>query len=785
MIRRKRRTLVALCALLLLMMSNAMGQKVTVSGYLYDAANGEALIGANVYDQESLEGTTTNTYGFYSLSIPSGTKTLVFSYVGYQEIILPLNLVNDTTIVLELKSGQEIEEVVVTADARAEVEDARISTYKLPMENISRMPVLLGEVDVLKSIQQLPGVQSGNEGSSGIYVRGGSPGQNLILLDGVPVYNVNHLFGFFSVFNADAINDVTLVKGGFPARYGGRLSSVVDIRMKEGNTKKFQMAGSIGLLSAKLMVTGPIIKDKTAFIISGRRSYIDLFTRAYSSSKDDGTMGYYFGDLNVKVNHKWSHKDRLFVSAYMGQDKFSGEGDWKDEESTETFAATMNWGNITSALRWNHLFSEKLFSNLTATYSRFRFENDLSYETTDYSDGLKMGQSQDYSSGVEDFAIKMDLDYYPVPAHQLKYGMQYIYHTYSPGVSSYETTSNTFYNDKGKVGDADIHAHEFALFLEDDWEVSSWLKTNLGVRFSGYQVNGEMYKSLEPRFTARAKLSDDVALKSSVAYMRQYIHLLTNSSVSLPTDLWLPATDKLKPQSSWQYAVGVNWLAPRDWKLSLEGYYKDMDQVIAYKEGAQFVPSDENWQDKVTPGRGWSYGSEFMAEKDWGKTRLSVAYTLAWSYRKFDEINQGRKYPFKYDRRHDVNVSFTHAFSDKFDVGLNWIYASGSVFTIPYEKYQPAKVPGLYYYADEDVAKYFESRNNYRAPAYHRLDVGVNFHKQRPWGQRTWSISVYNAYGRQNPAFMLVDQKDAGGMVLKQFSLFRFVPSITYSFKFK
>lgn len=757
-------------------------QKYTVSGYLKDASSGEALIGANIFDSASYVGTTTNSYGFYSMKLEAGRHVVVFSYVGYNPQILNIDLQKDTTLTFELNPGKMLDEVVVKADAKDLVESTQTSSHKVEMIELKKMPAFLGEIDLMKGIQKLPGIQSGNEVFSGIYVRGGSPGQNLILLDGVPVYNVNHLFGFFSVFNTDAINNVEVMKGGFPARYGGRLSSVIDIRMKEGNMKNYEYEGSIGLLSAKLTISGPIIKDKTSFIISGRRSYFDVFTRLISASQDLGDAGFWFGDLNVKVNHKFSSRDRLYLSAYTGEDNFYFGDEWSDGDIKDIFDFELKWGNITSSARWNHVFSGNLFSNTTFTYSRFRFSENLmiAYEDKAYNDYYSMEQL--YFSGIQDYSLKVDFDYYPDLAHQVKFGADYIYHIYSPGVSRFSAEASDMEAIHDEIG-THTYANELSAYIEDTWEINDAFKTNIGARYSAYFVDGETYQSLEPRFSIRSKLAQNFSLKGSVAYMKQYIHLLTNTSVTLPTDLWVPATKNVPPQKSWQYALGANWLIDNSWKLSLEAYYKDMLNVIAYREGAQFVPTDKNWENKVASGRGWSYGAEFMGEKSWKKTSVTLAYTLSWSNRQFEDINMGKAYPYKYDRRHDVNFSFTHAFGERVDLALNWIYTSGSAFTIPFEFFpDPGDPISSYSYADN--VTYFESRNNYRAPSYHRLDIGINFHSNKKWGRGTWSLSLFNAYGRNNPVFMFVEEGN-NGLTLKKYTFFKYVPSISYRFRIK
>lgn len=773
-----------LVAIILLLFSATIveAQNYTLSGYVKDISSGEALIGANVYDSISLKGTITNNYGFYSIKLPRGKHTIAFSFVGYQSVYHSVNMQSDVLYSPELNSGEMLKEVVVSAQAQEAIEGTQMSTHTIQLLELKKMPALMGEVDVLKSIQKLPGIDGGTEASSGIFVRGGDPGQNLILLDGVPVYNVNHLFGFFSVFNNDAINNVDVIKGGFPARYGGRLSSVIDIRMKEGNMKDYDIEGSVGILSSKLTISGPIVKDKTSFLISGRRSYLDIFTRLAGQAADIGTFGFWFGDLNAKVNHVFGDKDRLYFSTYLGKDKLFVRSDWNDSYSEEEFEVALEWGNITSALRWNHVFSGNLFSNTTLTYSRYRFGDGISIEYKEKYDNSFYKYSQDYKSGVEDMAVNVDFDYYPTTNHHIKFGGAYINHTYTPGINVVKSSGSDMEGFDERKGTGNFFSDEIALYAEDTWDIHESVKANIGARYSNYAVKNKFYQSLEPRTSIRVKLMPDLALKGSLAYMKQYIHLLSNSSITLPTDLWVPATDNLKPQESWQYALGANYLI-HDYKLSLEGYYKTMDNVIAYKEGTSFTPGDSDWQTKIASGKGWSYGVEFMGEKKWDKFNASLAYTLAWTYRQFDEINRGEAYPFKYDRRHSLNLSFTYNLSENIDAGVNWMYSTGSAFTVPYEKYQTIENPFVDYGYNQEVT-YFESRNNYRAPAYHRLDVGINFHKQKKWGVRTWSFSMFNAYGRHNPVFMYINTNYQGDMELTQVTLLRFVPSFTYSFKF-
>jgi hypothetical protein len=675
--------------------SLALAQRYFVSGYVTDAESGEALIGANVVNPKTSEGTAVNTFGFYSITLGADSLRLRYSFVGYEPVAVNFLLTKDTTLNIQLRPLNQLEEVVVTADIPIE-ENTQMSRVDLPVAQIKSLPALLGEVDVLKVIQLLPGVQSGTEGSSGIYVRGGGPDQNLILLDGVPVYNASHLFGFFSVFNADAINKVELIKGGFPARYGGRLSSVIDISMKEGNMKEFHGEGGIGLIASRLTLEGPIVKDKASFIISGRRTYIDILARPLIKAQSDGNsiVGYYFYDLNGKINYKFSERDRLFVSAYLGDDRFYMRDKFDYWNSDVHFEkkdeAGLNWGNITTAVRWNHLINSKLFSNATVTYSRYRFNTFLSKEEKITENG-KTNQENfglNYLSGIRDFSFKTDFDYLPGPNHFVRVGANVIHHTFEPGASVFNLVElDTL------LGADPTYAIEHAIYAEDDYKISDKLKVNAGLHFSGFAVEGRYYKSLQPRISARYLFGHSISLKASYAQMAQFIHLLTNSGIGMPTDLWVPATDRIKPQSSKQWALGAAKTLFRDYEISLEGYYKRMNNVIEYKEGASFLNVDKNWENKVTKGEGWSYGMEFFFQKKAGRTTGWIGYTLAWANRQFnrggfeDRLNSGKVFPYKYDRRHDLSLTILHKINPKIEFSGTWVYGTGNAVTLPIGTY--------------------------------------------------------------------------------------------------
>ncbi len=793
--------------LVLFSTANIRAQKHTIIGFVSDASNGEKLLGANVYNSKTYRGCVTNNYGFYSLTQPEGKITIKYSFVGYKTVSHTLNLLSDTTINIELSPTIELEEVEVKASGiQQQLESSQMSVTELPIQTIKKLPVFFGEVDIMKTIQLLPGVQSGTEGTSGIYVRGGGPDENLILLDGVPVYNANHLFGFFSVFNADALNSVTLVKGGFPARYGGRLSSVLDIRMKEGNSKEFKVQGTVGLIASKLTLEGPVVKNKSSFIVSARRTYIDILSYPIQilANKMQGNRGkfyggYYFYDLNGKINWKFSEKSRLYLSAYLGNDKAYATNEYESSGYKNDNKFKLRWGNITTSLRWNYVFNKKLFANFRGSYSRYNFlvgENDEN-KTPQYYENLKF----EYFSGIDDLAAAVDFDYVPAANHYIRFGISNIYHTFNPGVNAYSYNSQEGSN-QAKVdttfGNNKIYANEMDAYLEDDFSIGNYVKVNLGLHASGFYVKNTFYKSLQPRAALRVIASDKLSLKASYATMAQYVHLLTNTSIGLPTDLWVPVTDTIKPMKSQQIAVGSVYNLNDRFEISLEGYYKWLNDVISYKPGASYLTSNNDWQEMITVGNGWSYGAELLIRKDMGKLTGWIGYTLSWSWRKFEEVSPD-KFPYHYDRRHDISVVATYKLNDKVDFGATWVFGTGAAITLPYDKYieledytgfigngNPHEMEPYINYINN-----VQERNNYRTPSYHRLDLGVNFHKKKKWGERTWSVGLYNAYFRQNYFFIFVDYDynnyNGTGQpekVLKQVSLFPGMPYVSYSFKF-
>ncbi len=774
--------------------------KFVIRGYVLDKSTKEALIQANVYDPDLILGTVSNNFGFYSISLPEGFVQLSSSYVGYKSHHHYINLTSDTILNFLMEPRAELEEIAVVGDRVPDnVKSTRTGTIDVPIEQIKNVPVFLGEVDVVKSIQLLPGIQSGGEGFSELYVRGGGPDQNLVLMDDVPVYNVSHLFGFFSIFNADAVNNVTVIKGGFPARYGGRLSSVVDIRMYDGNNEEFKGLASVCLLSSRIAVEGPLVKDKSSFSVSFRRTYFDVLTSLWQLNQADKSR-YYFYDFNAKFNYKLSERDRLYLSTYMGKDQYGVTYNKQeivlgnlDTGGKHTFTANdesdIGWKNYVGAMRWNHIFGNKMFSNVTMTYSDYRFFID---QTLNYvsDEGWTVGQ-QNYYSGIRDYSVKVDVDYMPSPKHYIRFGGSAVLHSFFPGVDvklrevaeKGERVDTTF-------GGNELYRPEFRMYLEDDVQLSSRLKLNIGGHFSMFYAESKAYWSAEPRLSARLLLRENLSLKAAYSEMTQYMHLLRTASVALPTDLWLPVSDEIAPMRAVQSAIGVDYEFGKGFNLSLEAYYKKLSDILAYKESAGYFDFASDWQNKLTSGNGKSIGFELLLHKKFGDLSGWLGYTYSKSTNIFDEINNGKEFPANFDRTHDVSVYSTYKFSEKVDMGVTWTFGTGNPITLPETKYYAPELPTEDQPFSAQYNQFINQRNGYRMPNFHRLDIGFNFHKKKKWGSRLWSVGMMNTYGRQNPFFLYFsdsEDPETGDVSrsLKQFSLFPIpIPYVRYTVKF-
>lgn len=757
-------------------------QNFTLSGYVKDGRTGETLIGVNVFNKDNKQqGAATNNYGFYSLTLPKGAYTIKASFVGFQDKETKVDLSADQTLNFDITEGVELQEVVITGQEKDKnVTRTEMGTVTLPIDNIKKTPVLFGEADILKVIQLLPGVKS-VEGSSGFYVRGGGIDQNLVLLDEAVVYNPGHLLGFFSVFNADAIKNTTLIKGGMPAQYGGRLSSVLDIQMKEGNNKSYEAEGGIGLISSRLTVEGPIQKEKSSFIVSTRRTYgLDLAQPYIDKTKFAGT-NYYFYDLNAKANYQFSEKDRLYLSGYFGRDVF------KFNSKDRGFSFNLPYGNATTTLRWNHVFRPTLFMNVSGIYNDYDFSAGGGQDVFQFN----------VFSGVRDWNAKVDFDYYPSVNHSLKFGVNYTYHRLTPNVFRGTNGEQTFTNAdylKSK------YAHEYAAYISDDWKMTPQLTLNIGTRLSAFQQigpytsskTGQVYKSgevaktysgFEPRLTGTYKMNDNVSsFKFGVTMTTQYLHLVSNSTSSFPSDVWVASSELVAPQRGIQYALGYfRNFADNVWETSVEVYYKKLRNQIDYPENYVQNPAEDVEQSFVF-GNGKAYGAEFFLKKAKGRLNGWVGYTWSRTLRTFPDINGGRTYPSVYDRIHDVVVVSNYAVSKKWDMSANFVFSTGNAFT-------PLK---SLYFIDQKLNIEYGDRNSLRLPSYHRADFGATYtHRPDKKGfHSSWTFSVYNFYNRWNPFFIYYDiqqsfEKGTAKATAQQVTIFPIIPSITWNYKWQ
>lgn len=782
-------------------------QKHTLSGYIKDGKTGEVLIGATVYIPLISKGATSNVYGFYSITVPEGEYEVTYSFVGYADVVKKINLNQDVRENIELlETSEMMQEVVIEGKASENTNSTQMGQIDLSVDKIKSLPAFMGEVDVLKTIQLLPGVQSSGEGNTGFYVRGGGPDQNLILLDGAPVYNASHLFGFFSVFNADAIKSVNLIKGGMPAQYGTKLASVLDINMKDGNYKEYHAEGGIGVIASRLTVEGPIKKDTASFIFSARRTYIDVLINPFikETAAIKGS-GYYFYDLTGKLNWKISDKDRVFLSGYFGKDVFT----YKDKNLGIEFKVP--WGNATGSLRWNHLFNDKLFLNTTAILTDFDFA---------FSSGMD-DFSFEVSSGIRDFNFKQDLTYFMNTRNEIKAGWNFIRHRFIPTSVSASSGDTEF--DTGET--VKIYANEGAAYIQDEFDLTENLSINAGFRYSMFQQRGPFdryhknptsgktdsithydkgdpivfYDGFEPRASLRYLLHDKSSIKAGFAHNYQYVHLASISSVSLPTDLWFPSSELVKPQIGTQYSLGYfRNFKENTFETSIEIYYKDLKNLIEYKENAQ--PEDnvaDNVDNQLTFGNGYSYGAEFFVKKAKGKFNGWIGYTWSRTMRTFAGIDNGKTFPAKYDRRHDLSIALQYDITDRLNIGAIFVYATGNAITLPERRY--------YSFMENRLITVWSSRNGYRMIPYHRGDISLTYktktHKEvrnadtgevtmkKKRVQSSWNFSIYNVYNRRNPYFIFFDYSgDLSQDNLKvdgyQVSLFPILPSITWNFSF-
>jgi CarboxypepD_reg-like domain/TonB-dependent Receptor Plug Domain len=750
-----------------------MGQNKTINGYIIDDKTGEKLIGASLYNIDTKQGTTTDNYGFYSLTFNSTILKLRISYVGYETLLIDKQIKSNENINFSLKPNNQLQEVIIKAQ-----KEKPIGFISIPIERLKKIPPLFGEVDILKALTLTPGVMAGTEGSSGLFVRGGTPDQNLILLDDAPVYNASHFGGFLSVFNPNSIKNIDLYKGAFPAQFGGKLSSVIDITMKDGNNKKIGGEYNMGLINQNLTVEGPIGKKeksgaKSSFIISGRYSNLGL-SSLFKSRTKTGTgsaTDYQFYDFNAKFNTEITKKDHLFLSLYTGYDYLT-QRRWAAGINSTT---KINWGNTTTTFRYNRIINPKLFSKFSVIYAAF--DNNQKNSIEDETLTPKKTINQEVNSSVKDVIIKERLDYFVSTKQSFIIGADWIKHSYQPS----KINTNVFIPlDTLRTLNATIPATETAIYAESKSQLSSWLGLNLGLRYVNFSVDNKNYNGFEPRVSANINLKSEYVLKASYTKMRQFIHLLTNNGAGLSNDIWVPSTGKIPPQIAEQFSLGLNKdLFKNAYELTIEGYYKRMNNLIDYPEGTSFISNFESsWQNIVDKnGKGRTYGFEAMITKNKGNLNGWASYTISKSERIFENINLGNWYPSKYDRRHVFNITGSYDFSKTWKINGSFVYQSGHAITLPVASldrggFQPKVV--------------YNGRNLSRMPNYHRMDIGASRIKINKKGKETTlSFGVYNLYNKANAYYIdLSYQYDTKKTVIKQYSLIPFLPYISYSSKF-
>ncbi len=770
-------------------------KKYTISGYVKDASNGEAMTGATVYAKENYKGTTANIYGFYSLTLDEGIYSIQSSFIGYETFEKTIDLNSNIKLNIELSPiSIQASAIVITDKRKTEnIETTDMGKTEIKIETIKKTPLFFGEADLIKTLQLLPGVQNSGEGSSGYYVRGGGVDQNLILLDGATLYNVGHLFGFFSVFNADAIRSAEITKAGIPANYGGRLSSVLDVNMKEGNMKTYEAEGGLGLIYSRLNLQGPIVKDKASFLISARRTYVDLLIQPFLH-KDSELKGmrFYFYDLNGKINWIINNKHRIFLSSYYGSDVYGFKS--VEKENSVNLQSMFKWENASASLRWNYNINSKLFLNTSLLFSDYIFKTDLTLDIYNFA----------IQSSIRNYSFNSELSYHPLPEHNLKFGTHYIFHTFTP--NTYSAISGDVNMNVQSPGI--YYANEAAVYALDEFVIGKRFKFNIGLRASYFEHIGPFtsylldelgrindsinykkgerikpYMGLEPRFSMRFSIDSLTSIKASYTHNYQYLHQISLSTISLPTDAWIPSNTQVKPQTGNQYSLGVyrNFLN-NILETSVEVYYRDMKNLVEYKEGySPFTEILSGLEYQYTQGKGYGYGIEFFINKTQGNFTGWIGYTLAWTKRKFPELNGGKEFYAKNDRRHDISIMLSYDVLPNLSTSLVWVYATGNTMTIPV---------GFYFVGYNLITEYSE-KNAYRIDAYHRLDLSVNWIiKRTERFEHSLNFSVYNVYNRKNPFFISINtqinnETFALSNTAYQMSLFPILPSISWNFKFK
>lgn len=774
----------------------------TVRGFIRDADTFDALVGASVYDPDTREGLPSNSEGYFDLAVSPGPHTLYFSYIGYRSHPVRLSASErDTVLDIRLVSNASLREVVVTP---TEVEDESVRSLAMGAIRVNRqvlrtLPVLLGEADVVKTLQLTPGVASGTEGMSSLFVRGGAADENLFLLDGNPVYSVGHIGGFFSAFNPESVQEMSFYKAGFPARYGGRLSSIVDVSTREGNLREYHGNASIGLISGTVSLEGPIVKDRTSFHFSLRRSWVDvlaapafaLYNRIRKKDGESLRLRYALHDLNLKLVHYFTPRNKVYLTVYNGLDRFKllqkhfPKKD-KDRIFEDKSDISFRWGNLQVAGGWKRIYNDRWSGEITAFFTSYRSNLGRSDRTVSGKEGEEGYVVEESAAsdrqGIRDISLRPVFDYRASARHRLRFGGEYFARSVSPLSDS-----------------PAVWGHEGALFVEDDWSAFSFLRLRGGVRLGLFAGEGKVYTSLEPRVSLRWLMSRRLSFKASYSRMSQGVQRVNNTFLDLPTDAWMPATDRLKPRLSDQYSAGFYYALPPGWELSMEGYYKRMQHLLEYKDDYFLLPPSVPWEEKLTAGSGRGYGVEWLVRKTKGRLTGWAGYTLSWADRRFAGLNGGQRFPSRYDNRHKLNIVGMYKLSERVELSAAWTYSSGNHITLSVEDYEelpgPAEGDNLSYLFSKDDISLYEGRNNYQLPAYHRLDLGVRIYRPKKNGRMgIWQVSLYNAYSRMNPVMVqkncrwINDPKELWGgrsvPAFKHVGLLPVVPSVTYTYQF-
>lgn len=772
-------------------------RKVSLSGFVTDAKSGEVLINATIADTKKYTGVIANNYGFYTMKIETNEDVLVTcSYVGYQSQKKVVRVFNDTIINFKMDKGSEINEVIIRAGIRNQYKDQPMTgVIEMKAAMAEKLPTLLGEADLARMLQLMPGVQNGKEGSGSLFVRGGTTDQNLILLDGMPVYNPNHLGGFISIFNPASVNYLKLYKGGFPARFGGRLSSILDVRLKNGNIMHKEGFVSVGTLTTSFSYETPVRKDTSSIIISGRRTLFDLFVSAYNYLDTDGKYngGYNLWDLNLKFNKKIDDQTRIYLSLYKGKDNIftSWNDKYSQNDSVFKYKGKYNlaWGNTMASLRINKIYSGKIFADYTFGVSDFDYSISNEYKVKQKNELLRSDLNL-FVSSITDFIFSSGYEYLLNRNHAIQFGLQGTIHHFSPCINKIEQSKDgAIYNDS-IWGAKKINVPEMVIYASDVYTITQKLSADIGIRYVLFFMKNKPVQKLEPRIVGNFQLNKNISIKGAYSAMSQFTHLISSSDQSFPSDFWLPSTENILPEQSMQFSLGTFCIFKRkqEFEFSFDGYYKKLFNLVEIKWGTSFIKSGADWENQIySNGQGKVWGAEFMLEKKTGKTTGWIAYTLSKNSRRFDEINKGNWFPFKFDRRHELSIVVCQEFNDRLNFSANWLFMTGAAATIAQYKYL-INTQEFYQSGDDkgtsDEVYYYQGRNSFRTPAYHRLDLNINFIRKFEGKSRTWSLGLYNAYNRYNSYYLYFGKNSKGEIKLFSFTLFPIMPSISYSYKF-